>query len=110
MATRAIPTGPNWNPAFTGPVLLRKQTQWFDPNAFTLPTVGTWGNAGRGILTGPGLANLDLSLSKNTTADRPRVAAVPGRVFQYAESPQLRDAQPYCLHGRQLQFLGGPDH
>jgi hypothetical protein len=28
--------------------------------------VGTYGNLGRGTLTGPGLANVDLSLAKNT--------------------------------------------
>jgi hypothetical protein len=47
-------------------VLLRKQTQWFDPTAFALPTAGTFGSVGRGILRGPGLADVDLSLLKNT--------------------------------------------
>src|SRR5262249_12242049 len=56
----------NLNPAFTGPVLLKKQTQWFDPAAFTLPTVRTWGSLGRGTLRGPGLQTLDLSVIKNT--------------------------------------------
>src|ERR1019366_1938666 len=37
----------------------------FDPNAFVLPAVGTYGNMGRGTLTGPGLAGLDLSILKN---------------------------------------------
>jgi hypothetical protein len=60
------PDRPSWNPSFPGPVMLERQTQWFDPRAFTLPTPGTWGNVGRGTLTGPGLTNLDLSLSKNT--------------------------------------------
>ena len=31
-----------------------------------VPTPGTYGNIGRGTLTGPGLANVDLSLFKNT--------------------------------------------
>src|ERR1051326_3262081 len=38
------PDRPNLSPAFSGPVLLRKQTQWFDPAAFSLPTVRTWGS------------------------------------------------------------------
>jgi hypothetical protein len=38
--------------------------QWFNPNAFTLPTFGTYGNLGRATLTGPGLATLDCSLFK----------------------------------------------
>jgi hypothetical protein len=60
------PDRPSWNPAFSGPVVLENQTQWFNPQAFVLPAVGTWGNVGRGTLVGPGLANLDLSISKNT--------------------------------------------
>jgi hypothetical protein len=39
---------------------------WFDPCVFTLPSEGFLGTAGRNILRGPGLANLDLSLAKDT--------------------------------------------
>jgi hypothetical protein len=39
---------------------------YFDPCAFTIPAAGFLGNAGRNILRGPGLANLDFSLVKNT--------------------------------------------
>ncbi len=58
------PDRPNLNPAFSGPIVTGNPNQWFNPNAFVLPTAGTWGNAGRGILTGPGLAEVDLSLFK----------------------------------------------
>jgi hypothetical protein len=58
------PDRPSLNPGFSGPVVLGTPNQWFDPNAFVLPTAGTWGNAGRGILTGPGLGEVDLSLFK----------------------------------------------
>jgi hypothetical protein len=61
------PDRPNWNSSFSGPVILHKQTQWFDPTAFVLPTTGTFGSVGRGTLRGPGLANVDLSLMKNTS-------------------------------------------
>ena len=54
------------NPSFTGSVLTSNPNQWFNPNAFILPTPGTYGNIGRGTLTGPGLADVDLSLFKNT--------------------------------------------
>jgi hypothetical protein len=60
------PDRPNLNAAFSGPIMLGKQMQWFDPNAFLLPAVGTYGNLGRGVYTGPGLANVDLSFFKNT--------------------------------------------
>jgi hypothetical protein len=39
---------------------------WFDPCAFTLPPEGFLGTAGRNILRGPGLINLDMSLAKDT--------------------------------------------
>ena len=58
------PDRPSINPAFTGPVVLGSPNQWFNPNAFTLPAFGTYGNLGRATLTGPGLATLDLSLLK----------------------------------------------
>jgi len=40
--------------------------RWFDPTVFTLPPAGTYGNAGRNILSSPGLATFDLSLFKTT--------------------------------------------
>ena len=54
------------NPTFTGPILLRSPSKWFDPNALSLPTPGTYGNIGRGTLTGPNLAEVDMSVFKNT--------------------------------------------
>ena len=55
---------PNWNPNFKGPVILGKPDQWFDPNAFVMPTAGTFGNVARGSLRGPGLVSFDTSLFK----------------------------------------------
>jgi hypothetical protein len=40
--------------------------RWFDTQAFTLPPFGSFGNAGRNILTGPGYANVNASVVKNT--------------------------------------------
>jgi hypothetical protein len=59
------PDRPNLNPAFTGPVVTGNPNQWFDPNAFTRPAFGTFGNLGRGVYSGPGLAEVDLSVLKN---------------------------------------------
>jgi hypothetical protein len=58
------PDRPSVSYTFTGPVLLQKPNQWFNPNAFVLPAAGTFGNLGRATLTGPGLADVDLSLAK----------------------------------------------
>jgi hypothetical protein len=60
------PDRPSLNPAFSGPVVLGNPNQWFNPSAFVLPTAGTYGNLGRGVYRGPGLADLDVSLFKTT--------------------------------------------
>ena len=60
------PVRPSWNPAFTGPVILGGPNRYFNPNAFLPPVTGTYGNVGRDVLFGPGLADLDLSVLKTT--------------------------------------------
>lgn len=58
------PVRPSWNPAFTGPLILGLPGKYFNPNGFIQPLPGTYGNVGRNVLQGPGLAELDLSLAK----------------------------------------------
>jgi hypothetical protein len=60
------PDRPSLNSAFTGPVITGNPNQWFNPAAFLLPAQGTWGNLGRGVYSGPGLATVDFSLFKDT--------------------------------------------
>ena len=43
----------------------RTAARWFDTSAFADPQFSVYGNAGEGILRGPGAANLDLSFFKN---------------------------------------------
>jgi len=40
--------------------------EWFNTNAFAVAPYGTFGNAGRNILSGPGLETIDFSVVKNT--------------------------------------------
>ncbi|HEX6495518.1 MAG TPA: TonB-dependent receptor, partial [Acidobacteriaceae bacterium] len=40
--------------------------QWFNPDAFANPAPGTWGNFRRNSFFGPGFADADLSVFKNT--------------------------------------------
>ncbi len=61
------PARPQLNPAFSGTLYPRTPTQWFNPEAFTAPYPGTFGNASRDSLTGPGLADVDVSLAKTTS-------------------------------------------
>ena len=63
------PVRPFINPAFSGPVILGKPSQWFNPNAFLAPPAssGFYGDLGRNTLTGPGLATWDFSAFKTTS-------------------------------------------
>ncbi len=60
------PDRPSFNPAFSGPIVLGNPNEWFNPTAFKVPTLGTYGNVGRGSFNGPGLADIDVSLFKDT--------------------------------------------
>jgi hypothetical protein len=59
---------PNWNPAFTGNVITGNPNHWFNPAAFMLQPVGTLGDVGRNVLTGPGFNEFDFSIQKDTKA------------------------------------------
>jgi hypothetical protein len=61
------PARPQLNPDFNGSLYPRTANQWFNPNAFIAPYPGTFGNASRDSLIGPGLTDVDLSFAKNTT-------------------------------------------
>jgi hypothetical protein len=60
--------GANDRPNIVGSAELenRGPNQWFNTAAFALPTRGSFGNAGRNILDGPGFQNFNASLVKNT--------------------------------------------
>jgi len=58
------PVRPSLNPNFAGQVILGGPNRYFNPSAFIQPLPGTYGNAGRNILQGPGLAETDVSLGK----------------------------------------------
>jgi len=60
------PDRPNLNPNFHGDPLPHTVDQWFNPAAYSLPTLGTYGNAPRGSINGPGLTDFDFSLFKTT--------------------------------------------
>jgi len=48
----------------------RTVSQWFDPSAFATPANGTWGNAGRGIIEGPGYILFNLGVLKTVRLER----------------------------------------
>uniref|UniRef100_A0A7V5CST6 Carboxypeptidase regulatory-like domain-containing protein n=1 Tax=Acidobacterium capsulatum TaxID=33075 RepID=A0A7V5CST6_9BACT len=63
------PVRPFLNPDFHGKVIVGKASEWFDPNAFLAPppNSGFYGNVARDSYTGPGLAEWDFSMLKDTT-------------------------------------------
>jgi hypothetical protein len=57
---------PNLIPGRSTNPILGTPDRWFDPSAFSVPAVGTYGNVGRSTATGPGFTNLDFALTKDT--------------------------------------------
>ena len=51
---------------------------WFNPADFVAPPPNTYGNAGRGILYGPGHMNFDTSLSKRFASGEARTSSSAG--------------------------------
>jgi Carboxypeptidase regulatory-like domain len=62
------PVRPFLNPSFSGPVIVGKPREWFNPAAFIAPpnNSGFYGDAGRNTFYGPGLATWDFSVVKRT--------------------------------------------
>ena len=61
-----VPICPCTMPASLGGGVQDRPERYFDPTVFVLPAAGTYGNAGRNIIIGPGLTTFDMSLTKNT--------------------------------------------
>ncbi len=62
-------------------------TNCIDASAFALPTPYTYGNAGRNILRGPGLVNVDFSLFKNFHVTERFNLQVRGEAFNLTNTP-----------------------
>ena len=89
--------------------------QWFNVGAFTLPAQYAFGNAGRNMVIGPSLANLDVSLQKEWTLHENQILQfrfdafnalnrpnfnLPGRIFGASNFGVIASAQD----ARELQF------
>jgi hypothetical protein len=77
----------------------RTRERWFNPAAFSFPAFGTFGNAGRNILEGPGYANVNLGVLKTVGL------GVRARVQLRAEAFNLFNRANYNLPDN---FLGSP--
>jgi hypothetical protein len=80
---------PNWNPNFKGAVVLKNPNQWFNPQAFVLPTPGTFGNVSRGSIIGPGLVDIDTSLFKKFTVTERVNVQLRAELFNIVNHPNF---------------------
>ncbi|HVY94877.1 MAG TPA: carboxypeptidase regulatory-like domain-containing protein, partial [Bryobacteraceae bacterium] len=101
------PDRPNVNPSFSGPVVLGNPHQWFDPHAFSLPTIGTWGNEGRGVFSGPGMATADLSLFKNISLTDRTSLQVRAEAFNALNHTNFGPPSPTVFAGPSISPTAG---
>jgi hypothetical protein len=73
------------NPGISNP----NPNQWFNTAAFAIPPFGSFGNAGRNILEGPGLQTLNLSLVKNTRIREGMSLQFRAESFNFVNHPNL---------------------
>jgi len=86
--------------SITGPAINSDQSiqghafaQYLNPNSFTVPGPGTYGNLGRNQIYGPGFEDVDLSLLKNIPLYKERVHA-QFRVEMFNVFNRVNLAQP----------------
>jgi hypothetical protein len=87
----ALGFGANDRPNLGGDPNLSSRTpeRWFNTSAFVFPAPGTFGNAGRNILTGPGFQNVNASLVKNTALNERFNLQLRAEAFNLFNHPNL---------------------
>ena len=64
---------------------------WFNPSCFTLQPVGTYGNAGRNIIIGPNLWDMDASLIKDTKVRERFTVQFRAEAFNLLNHPSFQN-------------------
>ncbi len=67
---------------------------WFDTSAFVVQPQYTYGNSGRNILFGPGLKNVDLSLSKSFQITESKRLQFRAESFNFTNTPAFGQPNP----------------
>src|SRR5262249_30332076 len=98
------PDVPDWNPDFHGNVILGKPDQWFDPRAYKLPIPGTFGNAGRSQLVGPGLVDVDTSLFKKIPINERFSLQLRAEAFNIFNHSNFSLANPITFEGNAASY------
>ena len=63
--------------------------QWFNTAAFALPRQFVWGNAGKNLITGPGITQWDISLFKNIALTETQRLQFRFEVFNFINHPNF---------------------
>ena len=63
--------------------------RWFNTAAFAVPAAGTYGNAGRNTIEGPGAFLVNMGLIKNFSLGRPRVLSIRVQATNLFNTPQF---------------------
>ena len=63
--------------------------RWFNTEAFTMPAFGTFGNAGRNIISGPPLRNMNVSLLKDTPLGEAATLQFRAEFFNVMNTPNF---------------------
>ncbi|PYS25369.1 MAG: hypothetical protein DMG11_22975 [Acidobacteria bacterium] len=101
------PDVPSLNPAFSGPVILGKVDQWFDPRAFVMPLAGTFGNVARGSFVGPKMTNFDMSLFKRFNITERYNLQFRAEAFNIFNHPNFASPNPVTFSGNNYSSSAG---
>jgi hypothetical protein len=82
--------------------------QWINPAAFAVPARGTWGNAGRNILRGPDLFQVDLALQKQFPIGSQRSVQFRWEVFNAFNRANLANPNTNISSGVAFGRITGP--
>ncbi|MCB9384093.1 MAG: TonB-dependent receptor [Bryobacterales bacterium] len=99
------------DPSFANP----DPAQWINPAAFAMPAYGTFGNAGRNIVQGPPLHEVNFSLNKNAKLSDALTLQLRTELFNMFNTPNFRNPNIFfgtpgfgrilsARNGREIQF------
>jgi len=72
------------------PLILGGVNEYFNPLAYSLPANGTLGNLGRNVLSGPGLAMVNLALDRTFWKRESQSVRLRAEVFNVANHPNFQ--------------------
>jgi len=87
-------------------VILGDPQRWFDPNFFALPPAGMYGNLGRNVLRGPGLATVDFAVHKVLWHTERQSVRLRVEAFNVANHPNFQLPSSLGLFTSSLTRVG----